>query len=135
MNAACSNVWVIFLQAQAYRNLFLFEFLSEFDFIATLLFVSGLLRDNTGSYVASFHLLGGLAYLAGFLVFIIPIVNKWKKKKEKEANKELCDETWNMSIAQGDSNHLFIQCTSRTGARVGNTRLNMHFKTGHRDSE
>ncbi|XP_045200512.2 monocarboxylate transporter 12-like [Mercenaria mercenaria] len=52
--------------------------------IAVFFPIAGLLRDITGSYVASFHLLGGLAYLAGVLAFIIPIVNKRIKKKKQE---------------------------------------------------
>ncbi|XP_045200121.2 uncharacterized protein LOC123554208 [Mercenaria mercenaria] len=56
--------------------------------IAIFFPVAGLLRDVTGSYVASFHLLGGLAYLAGILAFIIPIVNRWKKRKEADKFKD-----------------------------------------------
>ncbi|XP_052785078.1 monocarboxylate transporter 12-like [Mya arenaria] len=33
--------------------------------------VAGLLRDYTGSYVSSFHLVGGLAYIGAFLVVLI----------------------------------------------------------------
>lgn len=56
--------------------------------IAVFFPVAGGLRDVTGSYVASFHLLGGLAYVAGGLAFIIPIVNKWKKSKETDVEKK-----------------------------------------------
>ena len=45
---------------------------------------TGLLRDITGSYVASFHLLGGLAYVGGVLALLIPFVNKWTNGKEDE---------------------------------------------------
>lgn len=61
--------------------------------IAVFFPIAGLLRDATGSYVASFHLLGGLAYLAGVLALIVPIVNKRKKKRESMKEIKVGDKT------------------------------------------
>jgi hypothetical protein len=73
---------------------FFFQHYLKVVITISIIISPGLLRDVTGSYVASFHLLGGLAYVGGVLAFLIPIVNKWMNgKKEKVLTEDPANKT------------------------------------------
>lgn len=46
--------------------------------------IVGYLRDITGNYYASYHLLGSMSIAAGVLFLLLPIVNKWNQSKKAE---------------------------------------------------
>ncbi|KAH3807799.1 monocarboxylate transporter 12-B-like [Dreissena polymorpha] len=56
--------------------------------IAIIFPVTGLLRDNSGSYVASFHLLGALAYVGAALVIVISRLTQLQQAEKQAREKD-----------------------------------------------
>ena len=43
--------------------------------------LSGSIRDSTGTYIATYHLLGSVLMCGGAIAFSLPYVDKYVKKK------------------------------------------------------
>lgn len=48
-------------------------------------YLSGFLRDSTGSYLIAFHLLGAMDLLGAFLMFLLPVLQGKKDGCEEAA--------------------------------------------------
>ena len=43
--------------------------------------ISGLIRDNTGTFITAYHMLGSLLLIGAVMAFLIPYVDTYSKKK------------------------------------------------------
>jgi len=55
------------------------------------LFVSGYLRDNYASYIATFYLIGGMALFGAAIMFMLPLVERYEHHNVEDQNTEPSD--------------------------------------------